>query len=482
MAHTSSVKVSLYISHFLSTWNSRVFEFGAVLYLATIYPGTLLPMSIYALTRAASAIIFSPVIGRYIDTANRLHVVRLSIVLQRLAVAVSCIVFWSLVADWRWIPVLGSGNLVILAILACVEKLCSIMNLVSIEKDWVVVIAGENEGVLTTLNAQMRRIDLICKLAGPFVIAIIESYSIKVAVLVNLGMNLASVAVEYYAIAKVYSIVPALQDPKTSSPNDNNILLTGEPESLEGGNIRYYDRLINSIKFTLHEFNVYFHHKAFRVSFSNSLLYFTVLSFAGQMVTYLLSAGYNSLHIAIARAFSVTLEISATWFTPFLMSRITPIRTGIWFINWQIMCLVAGVSCFWPVSSKPFVAATGLVAGTILSRVGLWGFDLSVQVIIQKEVEAEIRGSFSSVEAAWQNMFELCAFTSTIIFSKPEQFRWPVMMSLLAVSLAGMLYASFVRLRRGHLLHLPLCIERNLKKMLGDVLGYERIMQSPTNV
>ncbi|KAJ3979583.1 hypothetical protein F5890DRAFT_908922 [Lentinula detonsa] len=42
------VKISLYISHFLSTWNSRVFEFGAVLYLATIYPGTLLPMSIYA--------------------------------------------------------------------------------------------------------------------------------------------------------------------------------------------------------------------------------------------------------------------------------------------------------------------------------------------------------------------------------------------------------------------------------------------------
>lgn len=34
------------LSHFLSTWNSRVFEFGAVLYLASIYPGTLLPLSV----------------------------------------------------------------------------------------------------------------------------------------------------------------------------------------------------------------------------------------------------------------------------------------------------------------------------------------------------------------------------------------------------------------------------------------------------
>lgn len=69
----------LYLSHFLSTWNSRVFEFGAVLYLATIYPGTLLPMSVYAFARGLSAIIFAPAAGLYIDTGNRMQVVRVSI-------------------------------------------------------------------------------------------------------------------------------------------------------------------------------------------------------------------------------------------------------------------------------------------------------------------------------------------------------------------------------------------------------------------
>lgn len=69
----------LYVSHFLSTWNSRVFEFGSVLYLATIFPGTLLPMSVYAVARAASAILLSSMVGQYIDTGNRLRVVRLSI-------------------------------------------------------------------------------------------------------------------------------------------------------------------------------------------------------------------------------------------------------------------------------------------------------------------------------------------------------------------------------------------------------------------
>lgn len=50
-----------------------------MLYLATIFPGTLLPLSVYALTRGLSAIVFSSSVGSYIDSGNRLNVVRLSI-------------------------------------------------------------------------------------------------------------------------------------------------------------------------------------------------------------------------------------------------------------------------------------------------------------------------------------------------------------------------------------------------------------------
>jgi hypothetical protein len=79
-AHTSStVTRRLYVSHFLSTWNTRVFEFGAVLYLASIFPDNLLPLSTYALVRGISAIVFSPAVGQYIDTGDRLKVVKVSI-------------------------------------------------------------------------------------------------------------------------------------------------------------------------------------------------------------------------------------------------------------------------------------------------------------------------------------------------------------------------------------------------------------------
>lgn len=81
ITHTpkSSIHRHLYISHFLSAWNSRVFEFGAVLYLTYIFPGTLRPVSVYAFARSVSAILFSHAVGRYIDSRNRLLVARLSI-------------------------------------------------------------------------------------------------------------------------------------------------------------------------------------------------------------------------------------------------------------------------------------------------------------------------------------------------------------------------------------------------------------------
>ena len=76
---TATITRRLYVSHLLSTFNSRLFEFGAVLYLARIFPGTLLPLSIYAVSRGLAAVLCAPTIGRYIDNEARLHVVRLSI-------------------------------------------------------------------------------------------------------------------------------------------------------------------------------------------------------------------------------------------------------------------------------------------------------------------------------------------------------------------------------------------------------------------
>ncbi|RSM15094.1 hypothetical protein CDV31_005175 [Fusarium ambrosium] len=449
----ASIARRLYLSHFLSTWNSRVFEFGAVLYMATIFPGTLMPMSVYAFVRGLSAIAFAPAVGMYIDTGNRLQVVRASIVFQRIVVAASCAIFYILLHGLPANSPAGLGLLLLATLFACIEKLCSIMNLVSLEKDWVVVVAEKDPEALRVINAQMRRIDLLCKLLGPLFIALIDGYSSEVAVFFNFAMNAASVVVEYFAIAKVYWEVPELQRPKqehkpsvqSESSHDSGCLAR-----------RSWQQLKVVLTRSVTDFAFYFKHRAFLPSFAGAILYLTVLSFAGQMVTYLLSAGYSSMQIGFARTLSVVFEVLATWIAPWLMGRIGVVRAGLWLSTSQVITLATGFAVFWTFEDKSLLSASGLVMGTILSRLGLRGFDLCIQLVVQEGVEAESRGAFSSVEAAWQNAFELLSYASTILFYRPNEFKWPSLLSLAAVTAASVAYTIYVYRRRGHLLHLEL--------------------------
>lgn len=445
----SVIKHRLYLSHFLSTWNSRVFEFGAVLFLARIFPGTLLPSSVYALVRAASAICFAPLIGGWVDHGDRLKIVRLSIVGQRGAVILSCLGFWALSTNILDFAGFRPLLIAMLVLLACVEKLCSIMNNIAIERDWVVVVAESSQCGLEFLNSQMRRIDLVCKLIGPLAIALVDGYSTTIATVTVLGMNASSVLIEYFAIARVYHMIPALRE----HPADSNNPVLEVPATWGLGSL-----CVAQARSIYKAVSNYIRRPVFLPSIALCLLYFTVLSFSGQMVTYLLSVGLSSAQIGILRTLSTAIEISATWLAPIAMNRVGPLRGGLWFINWQISCLV-GAFCFFWVMHTPSVAALGLVVGVIASRVGLWGFDLCVQLIIQEGVEADSRGSFSSLEASLQNFFELCSYAATIAFSRPEQFQYPVAMSVVAVLIAAVLYATFVRDNRGHLVHLSKCIE-----------------------
>lgn len=59
------------------------------------------------------------------------------VVAQRIAVVVSCILLWILGFNKELTTAPEIGILVCLAACACVEKLAAVMNLVSVERDWV---------------------------------------------------------------------------------------------------------------------------------------------------------------------------------------------------------------------------------------------------------------------------------------------------------------------------------------------------------
>ncbi|KAF3027943.1 hypothetical protein E8E15_000666 [Penicillium rubens] len=441
-----SVLTRLYISHTLSTWNSRMFEFGAVLFLASIFPGTLLYASIYALVRAFSAVALSSWLGAQVDHSDRLVAVRHSIV--------------TLSTD-SW--ALTIGLFAVQGLLACMEKLAATANTVAVERDWAIVISNSINVPRQDLNASMRRIDLFCKLLAPVFISLIDSISTRYAIWTVFTLNTASVLVEYMAIAQVYQSVPALT--KTQAPTTQADDINNESDDAHHS---ASPKVLHSLSESLAPWKEYIASPVFLASLALSLLYLTVLSFGATMVTYLLSTGFTSLQVSYMRIGSVIAELSGTWTAPMIMNRIGPIRSGLWFLNWQFACVAAAAVPFvaWDSSSR-FVAGT-LIAGVALSRVGLWGFDLSVQFLVQENIQEHARARFSATEMALQNVFEMLSFASTIAFPLPAQFVYPVMISSGAVAVAAVCFAAYVRKERGHLLHRSRC-------MGGDKASYQAI-------
>ncbi|KAJ5945703.1 hypothetical protein N7454_002542 [Penicillium verhagenii] len=443
------VLIRLYTSHFLSAWNSRMFEFGAVLFLASIFPGTLLYASIYALVRALSAILLSSWLGALVDKSDRLSVLRQSIIWQRVPAAISCLCFVVLPTTQSWGMTLAL--FVALGFLACLEKLAATANTVAVERDWAIVISDSIKVPRQELNASMRRIDLFCKLIAPVFISLVDSFSTRVAIWTVLGLNTVSVLVEYIAIAQVYQSVPALKRTTASFPEN----VDDEASQIHR---RSCQTIGNSLRGTIAPWKEYIASPVFLPSFALSLLYMTVLSFGATMVTYLLHSGFNPLEVSCMRIGSVIAEVSGTWTAPIIMNRIGPIRSGLWFLNWQFCCVAGTAFAFtlWDSNSK--LVATSLVLGVALSRIGLWGFDLSVQFLVQENVGENDRARFSATEMALQNIFELLSFESTIVWSLPEQFQYPVMISAGAVAMAAVCFAAYVRKERGHLLHRSKCL------------------------
>ncbi|KIH93365.1 solute carrier family 40 (iron-regulated transporter), member 1 [Sporothrix brasiliensis 5110] len=468
----TALATRLYVSHFLSTWNSRVFEFAAVLFLAAVFPDTLLPMSVYAVVRGVAAMVFAEAVGACIDRVDRLAAVRASILGQRVAVAVSCGVFWAMLAKTAASPPVASGLFAVAVVAACVEKLGSILNLVAVERDWVVVLTEGNAPARRRVSARLRRIDLFCKLVGPLAISLVAAASPRAALCATLGTSTASVGAEYFCIAVVYRRVPALRR-RPAAWDDAAVAPRTTATTFWHATKAVGRRLLPFASLPF-----YVRHPAFLPSFALALLYLTVLSFSGQMVTFLLATGYTPLYVGLARTASTVCELSATWIAPRLMGRLGVVRGGIWSLSWQALWLTAATAVFWglPAASPPgaTAGATALAVGVALSRIGLWGYDLCAQSLVQDEVADAHRGAFSSAEAAAQNLFEVLAYATTIVWARPDQFRWPVVVSVAAVYTASALYTAFVRRRRGHLFHSPLPpAQRWLDKALSGRRGVD---------
>lgn len=195
-------------------------------------------------------------------------------------------------------------------LLGVLEKLSGVGNMLVMERDWVICLAGAPGHAydLTKLNAVMRRIDLICKLFAPIVISMVVALlGIGLGVILVGGMSAISWGFEVWCARRVWASNDKLWhkevvlSPTTEASADDRSLLS---------------RFSTIAEQYLASFALYFSTSVWIPSMALSLLHLSVLTYSATLLTYLLNAGFSLNVITIARAFGSVVEVSSTIVTP----------------------------------------------------------------------------------------------------------------------------------------------------------------------
>jgi iron-regulated transporter 1 len=302
------------------------------------------------------------------------------------------------------------------------------MNKICIHKDWVIVVADRDSNTQSRLNANMRRIDLICSIVAPLAVGVLSTVSNAAAASLAISLwSFISLFIEFYLNGWVYTNIPALHHKPNTGSDDNPASASSNPHIMSTAAI----------------FRAYYHHPVFLASFAYCLLYISCLSFGGIMVSYLKTLGLTDAWLAAGRGIAAIVGVLATFTAPVLIKSKGLLWSGSVFLWLQTFCLTPLVFCFVFLDDRSLLFMILIFICICSSRFGLWGADLAIMQIMQEGVDPSQAGQINSAQEALTNVGYLFSFVLTMIFSDPASFLWPTLISYASVLLASVFFRRY---------------------------------------
>jgi iron-regulated transporter 1 len=395
------------------------------------------PAAALALIETLSGFLSGPSVGALIDRTGRLSIMRVALIGQNVSIVVASACFYALVwlglssenavpyDKWTfWLP------MICLYAVAALNSVAALADSVCIKKVWVPAICNGNDDLLRSTNASMRRINLICEIGAPLVFGLMLSFlpqenAISISLLVVVLWNVASCVPELITLQAIYNRVPTLAQTPAHA---------GMPTE-------------TPLREALNGWRSYVKHNVFLAPFAYALLFVTVLMPGVLMTSFLIYWKIEQWEIAVFRGLCAITGILATVIATPIMKRVGIVRAGVIFSWFQWGFLV-------PATVAVFLPAFGYVWGlyvfmamVILSRMGLWGFDLVEVHIMQTGVSAAEAGAINSVEYSATQLGSLLPYVIGIFSNDPTLFVWLVVGSFVSILSAAVLFSIWAKMK-----------------------------------
>ncbi|XP_018552216.1 solute carrier family 40 member 1 [Lates calcarifer] len=379
----TSAKFLIYMGHALSTWGDRMWNFAVAVFLVELYGNSLLLTAVYGLVVAGSVLLLGAIIGDWVDRNPRLKVAQTSLLVQNSCVIVCGILLMVVFQFKEQLVELYNGWIlttcyILVISIANIANLASTATSITIQRDWVVVVAGQDSSKLADMNATVRIIDQLTNILAPMLVGQIMAFgSHFIGCGFISGWNLCSMCLEYALLWKVYQKTPALatkagqkeqqqelkqlsppkdlengQSPEESSqPLMNETSVVAKPDSPKQHGCCY--QVTEPLRTLKAGWVAYYNQNIFFAGMSLAFLYMTVLGFDCITTGYAYTQGLNGSVLSLLMGASAVSGICGTVAFTWVRKKCGLIRTG--FISGvaQLSCLMlCVVSVFTP--GSPF--------------------------------------------------------------------------------------------------------------------------------
>ena len=192
------------------------------------------------------------------------------------------------------------------------------------------------------MNATIRRIDLTCQILSPIIIAQIMTFGAHyIGTIVVSLWNIASMAVEYFILLKIYTQRPQLA------------LKTAKPDAKSASERPLVRKVFRSCFAIRDGWQHYLRNRVAPAGLGLAFLYMTVLSFSGVTNTYVRTQGLSESVLSIMMAVGAVTGIAGTFVFPTMRRRCGLERTGLYALALQLACLALCVVSIW-LPGSPF--------------------------------------------------------------------------------------------------------------------------------
>eukprot|EP01132_Coremiostelium_polycephalum_P002192 gene2192-2695_t len=397
----------LLLSHASTRFGDKMWEFVVPLILIFICPNSLIPVSLYGLVSCVVRIVCGASLGDISDKKKKILVVKAGVFGQAISIGSSLLLLFSSIHSL-------SGQ---------------IMD-ISVERKWVPAIV-KRDSVLTKVNTRMRQIDLASEVVAPFIAGLLSSPEVSNDTLRSFliigGINFLSFIPQYYLLKKVYDRTIQLRyhiDPLPQEQDDNQ---QHQPTTIKSILLGEWNPLTGIIK----GWSIFYQQKVFLVIIAYVLLWFTLLSPHDPVLTAYLSSegGYSYIELSIFRGAGAIFGLMSTLSFSTVTKRLGIANASVVYIFEEgIMVLLAGI-IFSMIGNNDSAKFMFLVL-IVLSRCGLYGFEICEIHFVQRGVPDNIRGIVSGVESSLTGLASLLVFVFSLIINSTSNFYILVWLSI----------------------------------------------------